>query len=40
MIEKNGHRYKQPSVESIIEFLEENYKVIIEIQELIKGYLA
>jgi uncharacterized protein YutE (UPF0331/DUF86 family) len=36
---KIGHRYKQPSVESIIEFLENNNEIISEIQEFIKGYL-
>lgn len=37
--DKIGHRYKQPSVESIIEFLENNKEILVEIQELIKGYL-
>lgn len=36
---KMGHRYKQPSVESIIAFLEDNKEIIYEIQELIKDYL-
>lgn len=36
---KIGHRYKQPSVESIIEFLENNKEIITDIQEFIKGYL-
>lgn len=37
---KIGHRYKQPSVESIITFLEDNKEVLLEIHELIKGYLS
>lgn len=36
---KIGHRYKQPSVESIIKFLEDNKETFLEIQQLIKGYL-
>jgi len=36
---KIGHRYKQPSVESIIKFLEDNKEILREIHELIKGYL-
>ena len=36
---KIGHRYKQPSIESIIEFLENNREILVEIQELIKSYL-
>jgi uncharacterized protein YutE (UPF0331/DUF86 family) len=36
---KIGHRYKQPSVEAIIEFLKNNNEIISEIQEFIKGYL-
>lgn len=36
---KIGHRYKQHSIESIIEFLEDNKKILWEIHELIKGYL-
>jgi len=36
---KIGHRYKQPSVESIIKFLDDNNEIMSEIHELIKGYL-
>ena len=36
---KIGHRYKQPSVESIITFLEDNEEILWEIRELIKDYL-
>jgi len=36
---KIGHRYKQPSVESIIKFLEDNKEILTEIYELIKSYL-
>ena len=36
---KIGHRYKQPSIESIIEFLDNNKEILLEIQELIKSYL-
>ena len=36
---KIGHRYKQPSIESIIEFLDNNKEILAEIQELIKSYL-
>ena len=36
---KIGHRYKQPSVESIIKFLEDNKEILTEIYELMKSYL-
>ena len=36
---KIGHRYKQPSIESIIKFLEDNNEILGELYELIKGYL-
>jgi uncharacterized protein YutE (UPF0331/DUF86 family) len=36
---KIGHRYKQPSVESIIKFLDDNKENLSEINELIKKYL-
>jgi uncharacterized protein YutE (UPF0331/DUF86 family) len=37
---KIGHRYKQPSIESIIQFLEDNKEILMEIQDFIKGYLG
>ena len=36
---KIGHRYKQPSVESIIKFLDDNKENMYEIHALIKAYL-
>jgi uncharacterized protein YutE (UPF0331/DUF86 family) len=37
---KIGHRYKQPSIEGVIEFLENNKITIEEIYDSIKGYLS
>lgn len=37
---KIGHRYKQPSIESIIKFLENNEDMQKEIYKYIKGFLA
>ena len=36
---KIGHRYKQPPVESIVEFLESNEDVKLDINRLIKNYM-
>lgn len=36
---KIGHRYKQPSVESLIDFIESNQNSICDINTLIRGYL-
>lgn len=36
---KIGHRYKQPSIESVIEFLENNKMEMEELYDFIKGYL-
>ncbi|MCY6957205.1 hypothetical protein [Clostridium brassicae] len=37
---KIGHRYKQPSIESIIEFLENSKNMQNEIYKYIKGFLT
>lgn len=36
---KIGHRYKQPSIENIIGFLDENKNMIEDIHDLIRSYL-
>ncbi|MGL4772960.1 MAG: hypothetical protein ACRC2K_05275 [Clostridium sp.] len=36
---KIGHRYKQPAIESVIEFLEENKDIKSEFHKLIKNFL-
>ena len=36
---KIGHRYKQPSIEAIIEFLEENNNVMLELKKLMNSYI-
>jgi uncharacterized protein YutE (UPF0331/DUF86 family) len=35
---KIGHRYKQPPIEGVIEFLESNRTILKEIYDFIKGY--
>ena len=37
---KIGHRYKQPSIETIITFIESNKSEINHINEIVKSYLA
>ncbi|WMJ79338.1 hypothetical protein RBU49_10600 [Clostridium sp. MB40-C1] len=37
---KIGHRYKQPSIESIIKFLESSKNMQNEIYQYIKGFLT
>jgi len=37
---KISHRYKQPAIESIIAFIEDNMEIMDEIRDLIKGYLT
>ncbi|MGL5086353.1 MAG: hypothetical protein ACRC68_11665 [Clostridium sp.] len=36
---KIGHRYKQPPVDAIVEFLESNKEVKLDINRLIKNYM-
>lgn len=36
---KIGHRYKQPSIDSIIEFLDENRDKIIGLKKLMSSYM-